>query len=104
MMSGGMSGSLGVGGPGNNAYKEVKGKVPTGKSGYVTKAASKVGSEGMIFSGGETIGAPDKKGASSVPYYEVSSDYKKAAEKALSKEDVPPAYRKPVKDYFESLK
>lgn len=57
----------------------------------------------MIFSTGETKGAPDQPGSSSVPYYEVYSNYKKAAEKAVSKEDIPPAYRKPVTDYFDSL-
>jgi hypothetical protein len=38
-----------------------------------------------------------------VPYTEVISDYKKAAENALSKEKIPPAYRTRVKDYFSSL-
>jgi hypothetical protein len=103
MMSGG-SGSNGIGGPGNNKYREIQGEVPKGKDGKITKVTGDVGPEGMVFSGGDTKGAPDQPGASSVPYYEVSSNYKKAAEKALSKEDVPPAYRKPVKDYFESLK
>jgi hypothetical protein len=31
------------------------------------------------------------------------SNYKKAAESALAKEKVPPAYRTRVKDYFSSL-
>lgn len=98
----GMSG-IGAGGPGNSKYKEVKGPIVNSNKGYVTKSSTNVGKEGMIFSAGETKGAPDKAGSSSVPYYEVYSDYKKQAEKALSKEDVPPAYKKPVQDYFESL-
>lgn len=57
----------------------------------------------MIYSGGMTKDAPDKPGSSSVPYYEVLPNYKKSAEKALSKEKVPPAYKKPVSKYFESL-
>jgi hypothetical protein len=57
----------------------------------------------MIFTTGTTKGAPDSPKAASVPYYEVIGDYKKSAEKAISKEEVPPAYRKPVTDYFQSL-
>ena len=37
------------------------------------------------------------------PYYEVYESYKKDAEDAISKEAVPPAYKRPVKEYFESL-
>jgi hypothetical protein len=104
-LAAGMGGGTGgIGGPGNNRYNEVKGPVVNSKKGYVTKSSANVGKEGMIFSAGETKGAPDKAGASSVPYYEVYSDYQKSAEKAMTKEEVPPAYRKPVKDYFESLK
>jgi hypothetical protein len=45
-----------------------------------------------------------KGGSASTPYYEVYESYKKDAEDAVSKENVPPAYKQPVKDYFESLK
>lgn len=38
------------------------------------------------------------------PYYDVYESYKKDAEDAISKESVPPAYKEPVKEYFESLK
>jgi hypothetical protein len=100
----GMSPIVGPGGPGNANYPDIKGAIPKIHEGYITKSSTKTGKEGMIFSAGETKGAPDKPGASSVPYYEVYSNYGKAAEKALSKEEVPPAYRKPVSDYFESLK
>ncbi|MEN6371221.1 MAG: hypothetical protein ABFD64_04325 [Armatimonadota bacterium] len=101
--SGGKGGTGGIGGPGNGKYKDAKGPVPTGKDGYTTKSSTMVGKEGMIYSGGTTKGAPDKAKASSVPYYEVLPNYKKSAEKALVKEKVPPAYRKPVSKYFESL-
>lgn len=100
----GNNGAIAIGGPGNNKYKDISGPITDSGKGTLTKSSTKVGKEGIIFSAGETKGAPDKAGASSVPYYEVYSDYKKSAEKALSKEEVPPAYRKPVKDYFESLR
>jgi hypothetical protein len=45
-----------------------------------------------------------KGGSASTPYYDVYESYKKDAEDAISKEAVPPAYKQPVKDYFESLK
>jgi hypothetical protein len=43
-------------------------------------------------------------GPVTTPYYEVYESYKKDAEDAISKEAVPPAYKQPVKEYFESLK
>ncbi len=48
-------------------------------------------------------GAPVKITESRVPYYEVISDYSKTAEEALSKEEVPPAYRGTVRAYFDAL-
>jgi hypothetical protein len=57
----------------------------------------------MVFSAGETKGAPDESSPSSVPYSEVLPGYRKTAEDALAKEKVPPAYRTRVKDYFSSL-
>jgi len=48
-------------------------------------------------------GAPPLGGPSRVPYYEVISDYSKTAEEALAKEEVPPAYRGTVRDYFRAL-
>ncbi|MBV9866622.1 MAG: hypothetical protein JO316_14805 [Abitibacteriaceae bacterium] len=38
------------------------------------------------------------------PYYKVYESYKKDAEDAVSKDVVPPEYKQPVKDYFDSLK
>jgi hypothetical protein len=43
-------------------------------------------------------------GPVTTPYYEVYESYKKDAEDAISKESVPPAYKQPVKEYFDSLK
>lgn len=45
-----------------------------------------------------------KGGPVKTPYYEVYESYKKDAEDAVTKETVPPAYKQPVKDYFESIK
>lgn len=67
------------------------------------KAATHVGDSGMVFSAGETTGAPDSASPATVPYTDVMSNYKKAAETAISKEKVPPAYRSRVKDYFSTL-
>ncbi|HUS80057.1 MAG TPA: hypothetical protein VM283_02240, partial [Armatimonadota bacterium] len=50
-----------------------------------------------------TRGAPDTADETRVPYYEVIGDYSHAAEEALSREEVPPAYRETVREYFESL-
>lgn len=38
------------------------------------------------------------------PYYEVYEAAKRDAEEAVGRESVPPAYKQPVKDYFESIK
>jgi polyhydroxyalkanoate synthesis regulator phasin len=51
----------------------------------------------------EERSAPDKVSASKVPYYEVVGDYSRAAEEALSREEVPPADRAAVRKYFEAL-
>ena len=50
-----------------------------------------------------TRGAPDQVSPSRVPYYEVVGEYSRAAEEALEREEVPPAYRGTVRQYFESL-
>ena len=65
---------------------QVKGKRGKGQSDYTT-----------------VRGAPEA-GSAAQPYYEVYSNYRHAAEDALSKEDVPAAYKKQVRDYFESLR
>ncbi len=38
-----------------------------------------------------------------IPYFKVYDSAKKEAEEALAKEQIPHAYKKQVKDYFESL-
>ena len=48
-------------------------------------------------------GAPVSASGSRVPYYEVVEGYSKAAEEALAREEVPPAYRGTVREYFRSL-
>jgi hypothetical protein len=47
-------------------------------------------------------GAPDRSN-SKTPYYAVSPTALRQAEDALTKEDVPAAYRKSVKRYFEGI-
>lgn len=47
--------------------------------------------------------APPTPGSSSVPLTQVLPTYQKKAEQALSQQNVPPAERKRVKRYFESL-
>ncbi len=67
-----------------------------------TKLNGKRGDKGK-----ETVsffrGAPDKA-SSSVPYYEVYGRYAPAAESALSRDDIPQAYKKQVKNYFDALR
>jgi len=48
-------------------------------------------------------GAPLSVSESRVPYYEVIGDYSKAVEEALAREEVPPAYRGTVREYFDAL-
>lgn len=95
------SGGIGNGFGGDNRNTGPKGKIKDVKE--VVKAPSQVGASGMVFSAGETTGAPDSTAPAAVPYTDVVSNYKKAAESALSKEKVPPAYRTRVKDYFSTL-
>jgi hypothetical protein len=47
--------------------------------------------------------APPTPGSSSVPLTQALPTYQKKAEQALSQQNVPPAERKRVKRYFESL-
>ena len=98
---GGGKGGIGSGFGGDDRNTGPRGKLKEVKD--VVKAPSQVGASGMVFSVGETKGAPDVTTPASVPYTDVLSDYSKAAETALAKEKVPPAYRVRVKDYFSSL-
>lgn len=45
-----------------------------------------------------------KGGQVNTPYYDVPESYQRDAEDAIGKETVPPAYKQPVKDYFDSWK
>lgn len=108
MMIGSDSGGMGAGANGNGAgmggddsNSGAKGKLGDVKE--ITHSPSQIGESGMVYSVGETKGAPSTSSAASVPYTEVYSSYKKSAEESLSKEDVPPVHRSRVKKYFESL-
>jgi hypothetical protein len=102
---------MGVG-PGNGMAKYMPGMpriVPRGAvtripaKHYDTRVSGRPGDKGDAYSL-QILGAPDKRDKARVPYYRVYSDYAKAAENALSREDVPGPYRERVKTYFESLK
>ena len=108
------SGGLGPGiGPGNglakyfpnmphNVYRGASTRIPTQH--YDTFIPGQQGSKGETYSSIQVLGAPDKPGKAQVPYYRVYSDYSKAAENALNREEVPGPYKERVKSYFESLK
>lgn len=48
--------------------------------------------------------AAAEQAESSVPYYDVYERYAPAAESAMNREDIPTAYKKQIKDYFEALR
>ena len=70
------------------------------------KQLSKI--KGKWGGGGEVEQLPTKGeakgGQATTPLYDTYQSYKKDAEDAVSREVVPPAYKEPVKDYFESIK
>ena len=70
--------------------------------GDLERVRAQINPEGPMMSTTEK-GAPAVGSASRVPYYEVISDYSKTAEEALSKEEVPAAYRSTVRAYFRAL-
>ena len=49
-------------------------------------------------------GDPQKGIRTGTPYYEAGQVHGRASESAVDKENIPAAYRKQVKDYFEKLK
>jgi hypothetical protein len=68
----------------------------------ISRITGKMGNEGemeQLPTRSEAQGGPVK-----TPYYEVYESYKKDAEDAVAKDTVPPAYKQPVKQYFDSLK
>ena len=67
-----------------------------------SRITGKMGSNGemeQLPTRTEAKGSPVK-----TPYYEVYESYKRDAEDAVGKDNVPPAYKQPVRDYFDSLK
>jgi hypothetical protein len=48
-------------------------------------------------------GDPDGNYAASTPLYQAYQSGRRAAENPTSRENIPPAYRKQVKEYFESI-
>jgi hypothetical protein len=48
-------------------------------------------------------GDPDGQYVTGTPLYQTYAQQKRAAESAVNKENIPAAYRKQVKDYFESI-
>jgi hypothetical protein len=98
-----MGPGFGIGGGigGDDRNTGPRGKIKRVKD--LAKVSAEVGESGMVFSTGEIKGAPDTASPVSVPYTDVLADYRKAAENALAREKVPPAYRTRVKEYFGSL-
>ncbi len=91
-------GKLTAGTPGASLYAPRETKT----DGSYTKLPGQVKPGGQMLTTTEQ-GAPEKSANSQVPYYEVIGEYSKAAEEALSKEDVPAGYRGTVREYFHSL-
>jgi len=91
----------GMGGPGIGAGGKVP--RPQGPLG-VSKTDSLI--PGTPGKGPELVrpvrGAPDRADPRA-SYYEVYPSARRAAEDALSREQVPSGYRKPVKEYFDSI-
>jgi len=75
----------------------------TETSGTLQRVPAQMNGTGGPMAGTTTTGAPDVGTRSSVPYYEVMPQYSRAAEEALTKEEVPPAYRKTIREYFDAL-
>lgn len=63
----------------------------------------KMGKDGEVNPIGE-VRLPPQAGTSAMPKFSVTPSERKAAEDAIAKEPVPPAYRQHVRDYFDSLK
>ncbi len=49
-------------------------------------------------------GNPEQGVRAGTPYYEVYQQQRRALESPVNKENIPAAYRKQVKDYFENIK
>jgi len=109
-LCGARSGGMGVG-PDRGTQKAIPPNAPaaalyaprfTETSGSLAPVRAQLRPQGPMLVTTEK-GAPSKLTESRVPYYQVISDYSKAAEEALSREDVPPSYRSTVQAYFDAL-
>lgn len=107
--AGGRSG-MGIG-PDNGSQQSIPANAPGAglyeprtaeTSGSAQRVRARVRPQGPMLTITEKS-APVVISGSQVPYYEVIEDYSKAAEEALAKEEVPPVYRKTVRDYFDAL-
>jgi hypothetical protein len=106
-----MPGMYGHPGPGNGTelyYANIH-KIPLAdKSTDIKAKAVPLGVTGDRQEGGketyiETKGPSGLGAKSSVPYFAVLPKYRREAEKALEREQIPPEEQKRVKDYFDSL-
>jgi hypothetical protein len=100
----------GAGGPGQDNFYRNLGQVPLNENPEDIKGkADPHAVRGSRAEQGEEnnyieIKAPTQKGdRASVPYLKVLPKYKKAAEKALKRSEIPKEHQKRVKDYFDSL-
>jgi hypothetical protein len=84
--------------PGTSLYAPRE----TETSGDLTRVPGRIRPGGDMV-GIEERGAPEQVAPSRVPYYEVITGYSREAEEALAREEVPPAYRSVVRDYFDAL-
>ena len=73
---------------------------PTQKK--LTRINGKMGNSGQMER--IPIRSDAKGGPVKTPYYDVYESYRKDAEDAVSRDAVPPAYKQPVKSYFDSIK
>ena len=103
----GPGGGPGIGGTGGEeggaGYKGDKSHERP-HAGYVReKAKPLIGKGASLMIPGRIRGGSGGKGSSAVPYYQVYTDYRKRAEHALDREQVPPEDRQRVKQYFDAL-
>jgi len=64
----------------------------------------RMGKDGEVNPIGEVRLPPTMGGRAASPRFSVTPSEHKAAEDAIAKEPVPPAYREHVREYFNSLK
>ncbi len=106
-------GATGAGvGPDDGSQTSIPANAPAAKlyaprstetSGTLQRVPAQMNPSGGPVTGTTTQGAPDVGSRSTVPYYEVMPEYSRVAEEALTKEEIPPAYRRTVREYFDAL-